>query len=97
MMIDRRAHRPTVGQPPLRIVLGSSHALIAKMERVETSMVGRCRSSARPIRSSTASATACHVGLNVSIEVLRETLAGRHATPSEIGEMARLCRVETVE
>jgi predicted transcriptional regulator of viral defense system len=95
MMIDRRAHKPAAGRPPLRIVLGSGHALTADVERVDID--GR----EVPVFGPAKTVVDCfryrrHVGLDVAIEALRETLAGRHATPAEVGEIARLCRVGTV-
>ncbi|MBL4698607.1 MAG: hypothetical protein JKX70_07225, partial [Phycisphaerales bacterium] len=37
-----------------------------------------------------------HIGLEVAIEALRETLKHRRATPSQIDEYARQCRVASV-
>lgn len=95
MMIDRRAHRPAAGRPQLRIILGSGRALTAGVERV--TIDGR----EVPVFSPAKTVVDCfryrrHVGTDVAIEALRETLRDRRATPAEIGDIARLCRVGTV-
>ena len=95
MMIDRRAHRPAAGCPRLRIILGSGHALAADVERVDIN--GREVPAFGPAKTVVdCFRYRCHVGLDVAIEALRETLRDRRATPAEIGDVARLCRVGTV-
>ena len=95
MMIDRRADRPAAGHPPLRIILGSGRPLTLGIEKVaidgrEVPVFGPAKTVVDCFRYRR------HVGTDVAIEALRETLAARHATVAEIGEIARLCRVGTV-
>jgi len=95
MTIDRRAHRPRVDQPPMRFVLASGTALELGIETVEIDGVevrvynlAKCVVDCFRYRR--------HVGLEVAVEALRETLRQRRATASEIDEYARKCRVGSV-
>lgn len=95
MTIDRRARKPRVDQPPMRFVLASGAALELGIETVEIDGVSvRIYNPAKCVVD-------CfryrrHVGLEVAVEALRETLRLRRATASEIDEYARKCRVGSV-
>ena len=91
MTIDRRARKPHVDQPPMRFILASGAALELGIETVEIDGVSvRIYNPAKCVVD-------CfryrrHVGLEVAVEALRETLRLRWATASEIDEYARKCR-----
>lgn len=95
MTIDRRARKPHVDQPPMRFILASGAALELGIETVEIDGVSvRIYNPAKCVVD-------CfryrrHVGLEVAVEALRETLRLRRATASEIDEYARKCRVGSV-
>lgn len=95
MTINRRARKPRVCQPPMRFVLATGVPLQLGVETVEIDGVGvriydpaKCVIDCFRYRR--------HVGLEVALEALRETLGQRRATVSEIDECARKCRVGTV-
>lgn len=95
MTIDRRARKPRVDQPPMRFVLASGAALELGIEIVEIDGVSvriydpaKCVVDCFRYRR--------HVGLEVAVEALRETLRLRRARASEIDEYARKCRVGSV-
>jgi len=95
MTIDRRSHKPRVERPAMRFILASGTPLGLGVEKVKIDGV--------PVRvySPTKTVVDCfryrrYVGLEVAVEALRETLRQRRATPSEIDEYARKCRVGTV-
>ena len=95
MMIDRRSHKPRIDRPAMHFVLASGPALTLGIEVVEIEGVGvRVFGPAKTVVD-------CfryrrHIGLEVAIEALRETLKHRRATPSQIDEYARPCRVASV-
>lgn len=95
MTIDRRARKPHVDRPPMRFVLASGAALELGIETVEIDGVNvRIYNPAKCVVD-------CfryrrHVGLEVAVEALRETLRQRRVTASEIDEYARKCRVGSV-
>ena len=95
MTIDRRARKPHVDRPPMRFVLASGAALEIGIETVEIDSVSvRIYNPAKCVVD-------CfryrrHVGLEVAVEALRETLRLRRARASEIDEYARKCRVGSV-
>lgn len=95
MTIDRRAHKPRLDRPRMRFVLASGAALKLGVETVKIDGV------AVPIYNPAKSVVDCfryrrHVGLEVALEALRETLRQRRATANEIDAYARKCRVGTV-
>jgi len=95
MMIDRRARKPRIDRPAMHFVLASGPALTLGVEEFEVDGVGvRIFDPAKTVVD-------CfryrrHIGLEVAIEALRETLKHRRATPSQIDEYARQCRVASV-
>ena len=95
MMIDRRARKPRVDRPPMRFVLGSGPAVSEGVERV--TIDGQTVSIFNPAKT----VVDCfryrrHVGLEVALEALRESLRAKRCTAAEIDNYARLCGVSTV-
>jgi len=93
--LDRRARRPAVKYPPLRIVRYSGAALSDGVEihRVEGQAV-RIYSAAKTIAD-------CFkyrnkIGLEVALEALREGWRARRLTLNELDRYARVCRVQRV-
>lgn len=95
VMIDRRSHRPRVDYPPMRFVLASGAALTEGIEIVDVD--GRDVQVFSPAKT----VADCfryrrHVGLDVALEALRESLRDRRCTPAEIWTQACHCRVSSV-
>lgn len=95
MMIDRRAHRPRIDRPPMRFVLGSGAALTTGLETV---LLDGTRVQ---IFDPAKTVVDCfryrnHVGTDVAIEALRETVRARYATPDRLWRYATACRVGSV-
>lgn len=95
LALDRRARRPTLKYPPLRVVRFSGQALRAGVEThaIEGRQV-RVYSVAKTIAD-------CFkyrhkIGLDVALEALREGWRARRFTMDEIGRQAVVCRVERV-
>lgn len=93
--LDRRARRPALKYPPLRIVRYSGAALTEGIEthRVEGHVV-RIYSAAKTIAD-------CFkyrnkIGLEVALEALREGWRARRFTLNELDHYARVCRVQRV-
>ena len=93
--IDRRARRPTLSYPPLRIVRYTGAALTEGVENhhVEGSKV-RVYNVAKTIAD-------CFkyrnkIGLDVALEALREAWRARRFTMDELDHYAMICRVERV-
>lgn len=93
--LDRRARRPALKYPPLRVVRYSGAALIEGVEthRVEGQAV-RIYSAAKTIAD-------CFkyrnkIGLEVALEALREGWRARRFTLNELDQYARVCRVQRV-
>lgn len=93
--LDRRARRPALTYPPLRIVRYSGAALTEGVEthRVEGQVV-RIYSAAKTIAD-------CFkyrnkIGLEVALEALREGWRARRFTLNELDRYARVCRVQRV-
>lgn len=93
--LDRRARRPALRYPPLRIVRYSGAALTEGVEthRVEGQMM-RIYSVAKTIAD-------CFkyrnkIGLEVALEALREGWRERRFTLNELDRYARVCRVQRV-
>lgn len=95
MMIDRRAHKPRVDRPPMRFILASGASLKEGIDHIRID--GRAARIFNPAKT----VVDCfryrrHVGLDVALEALRESLRGRRCTPAEIDRYATLCGVSTV-
>jgi predicted transcriptional regulator of viral defense system len=93
--LDRRARRPALKYPPLRVVRYSGAALTEGIEthRVEGQAV-RIYSAAKTIAD-------CFkyrnkIGLEVALEALREGWRARRFTLNELDRYARVCRVQRV-
>lgn len=95
MALDRDAHRPQVTTPPLHLVRFSG---LARSYGVETHQVDgviiRVYSPAKTVAD-------CFkfrnkLGVDVALEVLRETWYTRRATLSDLWEAAQVCRVTSV-
>lgn len=95
MMIDRRAHRPRVQEPPMRFVLGSGASLTEGIDQVIID--GRTVRIFNPAKT----VVDCfryrrHVGLDVALEALRSALQSHRCTPAEIWHYAVEGRVGSV-
>lgn len=95
MAIDRRARRPALRYPPLRVVRYSGAALTEGVEshRVEGREV-RVYSAAKTVAD-------CFkyrykIGLDVALEALREAWRARRFTMDELDRFAAVCRVQRV-
>jgi len=93
--IDRRARRPALQYPPLRIVRSSGAALTEGVEshRIEGRTV-RIYGVAKTLAD-------CFkyrnkIGLDVGLEALREVWRARRFTMDELDRYARICRVQRV-
>lgn len=93
--LDRRAWRPKVTYPPLRIVRYTGEALTAGVEthRIE----------GRPVNVYCPAKTVADcfkyrnkIGLDVALEALREGWRARRFTMDELDEYAAICRVQRV-
>jgi predicted transcriptional regulator of viral defense system len=95
LAIDRKAHKPNSSQVPLHIVRFSGEALSAGIE--EHRIEGLCVKIYSPAKT----IADCFkyrnkIGLDVSVEALRDCLRKRRATIDEIWRFARICRVARV-
>ncbi len=93
--IDRRAHRPSLKYPPLRIVRFTGVAL--------TEGVGSQRLEGRTVRVYGVAKTLADcfkyrnkIGLEVALEALRDAWRARKFTMDELDRFAGLCRVRRV-
>lgn len=93
--IDRRARRPALKYPPLRVVRYTGEALTEGVEshRIEGQVV-RVYSVAKTLAD-------CFkyrnkIGLDVALEALREAWRARRFTMSELDRCAGICRVQRV-
>ncbi len=93
--IDRRARRPSLPYPPLRVLRFSGEALTEAIEthRIEGERV-RVYSVAKTIAD--AFKYRNKIGLDVALEALREAWRARRFNMDEIHRVARVCRVERV-
>lgn len=93
--LDRRARRPALKYPPLRIVRYSGAALIEGIETHEVEgQAVRIYNAAKTIAD-------CFkyrnkIGLDVALEALREGWRARRFTLNELVRYARVCRVQRV-
>jgi predicted transcriptional regulator of viral defense system len=95
MALDRRARRPALEWPPLRIVRFGGDALTAGVER------HRIEGQNVPIFGIAKTLADCFkyrnkVGLDVALEALREAWRKQRVTMAEISRFAQICRVERV-
>jgi predicted transcriptional regulator of viral defense system len=95
MAIDRKARRPRVDYPPIRIVRFNDRALIEGVEEHEIEGVPV------PITSPARTVADCFkyrnkIGLDVAIEALRDYRRQRRGTVDELWEAAEVARVRTV-
>ena len=95
MMVPRRAHRPKVEHPPIRLVLASRPALTAGAEMYCFDGVDvRVTSIAKTIADGFKYRR--QIGLDVAIAALRECWRGRRCPLAELRRYATLCRVARV-
>lgn len=95
MAIDRKARRPTVDHPPLRIVRFSGKALSRgvgehEIEGVTVRVTDPARTVADCFRYRN------KLGIDVAVEALRDYRRKRKGTLDELAEAARMRRVEKV-
>ncbi|RDH83662.1 MAG: transcriptional regulator [endosymbiont of Escarpia spicata] len=95
LAIGEKAWRPRVEYPPLRIVRFSSAALDAGVEehRIEGVIV--------PVFTPAKTVADCFkyrnkIGLDISIEALRECWRSRRCTMDDLWQYAKVCRVQNV-
>jgi predicted transcriptional regulator of viral defense system len=95
LAIDRRARRPGLRYPPLRVVRFSGKALT---QRVETHRIERQAVRVFGIAKTLADLFKYRnkIGLDVALEALREAWRERRVTMNDIDRFARICRVERV-
>lgn len=93
--IDRRAKRPSLKYPPLRVVRYTGAAL--------TEGIGTHRLEGRTVRIYGIAKTLADcfkyrhkIGLDVALEALRESWRGRRFTMDELDHYAGICRVRRV-
>lgn len=93
--IDRRARRPALKYPPLRVVRYTGAALTqgAESHRIEGQTI-RIYNIAKTIAD-------CFkyrnkIGIDVALEALREAWRARRFTMDELDRYARICRVQRV-
>ena len=95
MALDRRAWRPRLAYPPLRIVRYTGEALTAGVETH--------RMEGRPVKVYGLAKTIADcfkyrnkIGLDVTLEALREGWQARRFTMDELDRYAAICRVQRV-
>ena len=95
MAIDRKARRPRVDYPPLRVVRFSGEALtfgveVREIERVPVRVYAPAKTVADCFKYRN------KIGLDVALEALRDCWGRRRATMDEFWEAAKVCRVSNV-
>jgi predicted transcriptional regulator of viral defense system len=95
MALDFKARRPNVSWPPLKVVRFSGQALTLGIEEHTVEGV------ALKIYSSAKTVGDCFkyrnkIGIDLSIEALRDALRQKKATLNEIHRLAKVCRVARV-
>lgn len=95
LAVDRKAHRPQVDYPPLRIVRFSGSAL---SEGIETQQIEGVTVRVYVIAKTVADCFKYRhkIGLDVALEALRECLSTRRCTHQELWHYAKICRVSNV-
>jgi predicted transcriptional regulator of viral defense system len=93
--IDRRARRPTLRNPPLRVVRFGGKALT---QGVETHAIEGQRVRVYGVAKTIADIFKYRnkIGLDVALEALREAWRTRRFTMDDVDRFARICRVERV-
>jgi len=93
--IDRKAWKPKVESIPIRFVRFSGGNLKHGVETLDLLGV--------PVKITSPARTVVDcfryrkkLGMDVALEALRDTVAGRHASPAEIMHIAGLCRARTI-
>jgi len=93
--MDRRAARPRVTYPNIKVVRFSAKSLTEGIEEHDVAGV--------PVRIYSPAKTVADcfkyrnkIGLDVAIEALRETVRGRKCTIDELWQYAKICRVSRV-
>lgn len=92
LAVDRRARKPSLSRPKLRVVRYSGEALIAGVDRHQIEGVDV------PVYSVAKTVADCFkyrnkIGLDVALEALREGLRDRRFTRDELWAHAKVCRV----
>ncbi|HUW83410.1 MAG TPA: type IV toxin-antitoxin system AbiEi family antitoxin domain-containing protein [Phycisphaerae bacterium] len=95
MAVDRRARKPQVRSPRLRVVRFSGAALtegieVHNIEGVSVRIYNVAKTVADCFKYRN------KLGLDVAIEALREGIRGRHFTRDELWQYAKTCRVTNV-
>ncbi len=95
MAIDRRARRPSLRYPPLRIVRFTGQALTSGIEShgiqgQDVRIYGVAKTLADTFKYRN------KIGLDVALEALREAWRERRFTFDELDHFAGICRVERV-
>ena len=95
MALDRRARRPQVRFPPLRIVRFTGDALnrgveLHRIEGQDVPIYGVAKTLADAFKFRN------KIGIDVALEALREAWRERRFTMEELERYARICRVERV-
>ncbi len=93
--IDGKARKPRIDYPPLFIVRFSGTALTYgverhKLEGVEVSITSPAKTVADCFKYRN------KIGVDIAIEALRDALEKRSATPQDIHEAAKACRVASI-
>lgn len=93
--LERRAWRPTLSHPPLRIVRYLGQALTQRVEihNIEGVDVKVCG-----VAKTLADCFKCRnkIGIDVALEALREAWRERHFTMGELDRYSTICRVRRV-
>jgi predicted transcriptional regulator of viral defense system len=95
MALDRRAWRPVLGYPPMRIVRFTGDALTQGVERHtiegrEVRVYGVAKTIADCFKYRN------KIGLDVALEALREAWRRKRFTMDELDRFAAICRVQRV-
>lgn len=95
LAIDRRAARPTIACPPVRIMRFSGKALTSGVQRhdisgVRVSVYGPAKTVADCFKYRN------KIGLDVALEALRDVRRKRLCTNDELWACAKICRVAEV-
>lgn len=95
MAIDRRARKPALRYPPLRMVRFSGPALIRGIER-HTIEGQRVAIYSLPKTIADCFKYRQKIGLDVAVEALADALRTKRVRPYRLEPFARVCRVEKV-
>jgi predicted transcriptional regulator of viral defense system len=95
MLIDRRAHKPRVDDPPMRFLRASGAALTEGVQRhtldgVKVAITVPAKTVADCFKYRN------KIGLDVALEAVRDYWRGRHGTVDTLVKFARIDRVERV-